>query len=88
MGSCITNSKIHTYSTRTSSDCHQYVHKLELYKSKPTLAVCNFCNKLPTYIKQIRNKCLFKRKLKELFINGSYCSTEEYMNDDFISIGI
>jgi hypothetical protein len=41
---------------------------------------------LATSIKQIRNNCLFKKKLKELLIKGFYYSIE-YMNNDFINTG-
>jgi hypothetical protein len=77
---------VHAYNVRTSSDYNRYVHKLELCNSKPTIAGCKSCNKLPTYIKQIRNNHLFERKWKELPIKGSYCSMEEYMNNGFMQI--
>jgi hypothetical protein len=36
------NKQVHTYITR-NSDCHRYVHNLELYTSKPTTVSCIFC---------------------------------------------
>jgi hypothetical protein len=53
----LTSDHIHNYDTRSRPDYHQHVHNLELYDSKPTVAGCNFYNKLPIGIKQIRNSC-------------------------------
>jgi len=50
----MTDGQMHIYDTRTGSDYHQYRHL-------PTAAGCDLCNKLPTYVKQIRNNFLFKR---------------------------
>jgi hypothetical protein len=55
------------------------------YDSKWSAAGYNIYNKVPTCIKQIRNNCLLKRKLKEPIIKG-YHYWIEYMNDNFINI--
>jgi len=82
----VTNDQIHTYDTRIRLiSAHQRTHKFEL-DSESAVAGSNFCNKLPTYIKHIRNNCHFKRKLQGL-IKGCYYSVEECMNNDFINIG-
>jgi hypothetical protein len=49
-----------------------YVHNLELYNSKPSLAGCIFYNKLPNNMKQIGNNNQFKKELKDLLIKGFY----------------
>jgi len=59
------NDKMHTYDT-ANSDYHRFVHKLQLYNIKPTVVGCNFCDEPPMCIKQIRNNCLFKKKLNFL----------------------
>jgi len=46
--------------------------KMELCNGQPTVAGCNFYNKLLTYVKQIRNSCLFKWKLKELLMKRCF----------------
>jgi hypothetical protein len=71
-GNCMTNDKFHAYNTKPSTDYYQYVHKLGIHSSRPTSAGGKFYNKLPAYIKLIKNKHLFKRKLKQLLINGYY----------------
>jgi hypothetical protein len=44
---------------------HKYVHNLQLYKSKPSVAD----NKLPNNIKQIGYNNQFKKQLKNLLID-------------------
>jgi hypothetical protein len=84
-GNCITNDKIHALDTRSSLDYHQYVHRLVIVGP---IAGCKFYNKLPAYIKQIKDNPLFKRKLKQLLINGCYYSIkEDFINDDFTDTG-
>jgi hypothetical protein len=79
-GNCMTNDKFHAHNTISSLDYHQYVHKLGIHNSRPTIAGGKFYNKLPAHIKQIKDNGLFKRKLKQLLINGCYYSVEEFMN--------
>jgi hypothetical protein len=81
---CAVNKQVHTYNTR-NNDYHRYVHNLELYNSKPSVAGCIFYNELPN-IKQIRNN-QFKKPLKDLLIKGCYHSTEDYLNEHFCNIG-
>jgi hypothetical protein len=83
-GNCVKNDKFHAHNTRSSLDFyHQYVHTLGIHNSRPTIAGGKFYNKLPAYIKQIKDKSLFKRKLKQLLINRCYYFVEDFMNDDF-----
>jgi hypothetical protein len=56
---------------------HKYVHNLQLYKSKPTVAGCIFYNKLPNSIKQIGYNNQFKKELKILVINRCYYSIKD-----------
>jgi hypothetical protein len=44
---CTVNEQVNTHNTRNNKDCHKYVHNLELYNSKTSVAGCIFCNKLP-----------------------------------------
>jgi hypothetical protein len=67
MCNCRVNKQVHTYNTRNNKDYYKYVHNLELYNSKPSVAGCIFYNKLPN-IKQIENKNQFTRELKKLLI--------------------
>jgi hypothetical protein len=73
--------------TSSSLDYHLYVHRLGIHKSRLTIAGCKFYNKLPAYIKQIKDNPLFKRKLKQLLINGCYYSIEDFIKDDFTDTG-
>jgi hypothetical protein len=59
------------------------MYTLGIHNSRPTITGGKFYNKLPAYIKQIKDKSLFKRKLKQLLINICYYSIEDFMNDDF-----
>jgi hypothetical protein len=36
------NKQVHTYNTRNNKDYHKYVHNLELYNSKSSIAGCIF----------------------------------------------
>jgi hypothetical protein len=54
-GNCMTNHKFHAHNTL---DYHQYVHKLGIHNSRPTIAGGKFYNKLPAYIKQIKDSSL------------------------------
>jgi hypothetical protein len=73
---CAVNKQVSTYNTRNSV-CHRYVHTLELYNSKPSVAGCIFYNKLPNNIKQVGDN-YFKKKLKDLLIPGCCYSAEDY----------
>jgi hypothetical protein len=42
---CTINNQINTYNTRNNKDYHKFVHKLEPYKRKPSLAGCISYNK-------------------------------------------
>jgi hypothetical protein len=44
---CIVNKQLHAYDTRNNNDYHKYVHGMDLYNSKPSVAGCRFYNKLP-----------------------------------------
>jgi hypothetical protein len=86
-GKCITNDKIHAHDTISSLDYNLCVHRLGIHNSRLTTAGCKFCNKPPAYIKQIKDNPLFKRKLKQLLINGCYYSIENFIKDDFTDTG-
>jgi hypothetical protein len=45
-GICTVNKQVHTYNTR-NNDYHRYVHNLELYSSKQSVAGSIFYNELP-----------------------------------------
>ena len=79
--------QIHTHNTRHNTDYHIHGHNLEVYNSKPSVADCSYCNKLPNNIKQIENIDQFKKKLKELLIKLCYYTLEDYLNEDFSKIG-
>jgi hypothetical protein len=81
------NGKIHTYNKRNNKDYHKYVHNLELYNSKPSVAGCIFYEKLPNNTKQIENYIQFTRELKKLLIKGCYYSIEDYLNEEFSNNG-
>jgi hypothetical protein len=79
---CTVNKQVHTHNTR-NNDYHKWVHNLELYNSKPSVAGCIFYNKLPNNLKQLDNKNQFIRDLKNLLTNGCYYSIEDCVNDKF-----
>jgi hypothetical protein len=81
------NKQVHTYNTRNNKDYHKYVHNLELYNSKPSVAGYIIRNKLPNNIKRIENKNHFSRELKKLLIKGCYQSVEDCLNEEFSNIG-
>jgi hypothetical protein len=85
---CTVNKQIHIYNTRNNNYYHKYVHNIELYKSKLSVARCIFYNKLPNNIlvKQICNNNQFKKELKNLLINRCYCSVDDYLNEEFCNI--
>jgi hypothetical protein len=76
-----------THNTRKNKDYHKYVHHLELYNSKPSVAGCIFYKKLPNNMKQIENNTQFARELKKLLIKGCYYSIQDYLNEEFSTIG-
>jgi hypothetical protein len=84
---CTVNKQIHTHNTRKNKDYHKHVHNLELYNSKPSVAGCIFYNKLSNNIKQIENNNQFARELKKLLIKGCYYSIQDYLNEEFSTIG-
>jgi hypothetical protein len=51
------------------------------------MACCIFYNKLPKNIKQIENNNQFARELKKLLIKGCYYSIQDYLNEEFSTIG-
>jgi hypothetical protein len=62
------NKQVHAYNTRYNDGYHSYIHNLELYDSKPTVAGCIFCGILPYNIKQIGNNNQFQKELKDVLI--------------------
>jgi hypothetical protein len=74
-------------SNRKNEDYHKYVHNLELYNSNPSVAGCILYNKLPNNIKQIENNNQFARELKKLLIKGCYYSIQDYLKEEFSTIG-
>jgi hypothetical protein len=57
----MTNDQAHNYKTRTSLNYHQVIQRLEIITADQPLRDLIFNNKLPIYIKQIRNN-LFKKE--------------------------
>jgi hypothetical protein len=84
---CTVNKQIHRQNTRNNKDYYKYGHNLELYNSKPSVAGCIFCNKLPNNIKQIEKNNQFARELKKLLIKGCYYLIQDYLNNEFSTIG-
>jgi hypothetical protein len=83
----ICKKKTNTHNTRNNKDYHKYGHNLELYNSKPSVAGCIFYNKLPHNIKQIESNNQFARELKKLLIKGCYYSIQDYLKEEFSTIG-
>jgi hypothetical protein len=81
------NKQSHAYDTRNKNDYHKYVHGMDLYNSKPSVAGCRFCNKLPKNIKHIDNENQFTRDLKTFLIKGCFYSTDDYLSQEFPNIG-
>jgi hypothetical protein len=77
----------YTYITRNNNDCHRYVHNLELYNNKPSIASCTLYNELRNIKKQAGNNSQFQNELKYVLIKGCYYSTEEYLNEEICNIG-
>jgi hypothetical protein len=80
------NKQVLTYNARNNNDYHRYVHNLELYNSKPSVAGCTFYNKLPDNIKHTGNNNQFKKELKDLLIKWCHYFVEVYLNDEFSNI--
>jgi hypothetical protein len=77
------NKQLHTYDTRQNNNYHKYLHGIDLYNSKPSVAGCRFYNKLLKNIKQIDNKNQFTRELKEFLIKGCFYSIDDYLSQEF-----
>jgi hypothetical protein len=69
---CTVHEQILNYNTINNKDYHKYVHKLEFFNRKPSVAGCIFYEKLSNNTKQIENKNHFSRELKKLVIKGCY----------------
>jgi hypothetical protein len=76
------NKQLHAYDTRTNNDYHKYVHCMDLYNSKPSVAGCRFYNKLPKNIKQIEHKNQFTKELKKFLIKGCFYSIDDYLSQE------
>jgi hypothetical protein len=74
-GSCRTNDKLYAHNTKPGSIISMYTNL------KFITAGGRFFNNLPTYVKQIKQNSLFKRKLKQLLINGCRYSVEDFIRD-------
>jgi hypothetical protein len=75
-GNCTVKKQIHTNNIRNNNYYNKYIHNLELYKSKTSVAGCIFYNKLP-------NNNQFKKELKNLLINRCYYSLEDHLNQEY-----
>jgi hypothetical protein len=81
------NKQLHAYDTRKNNDYHKYVHSMDLYSSKHSVAGYRFYNKFPKNIKQIDNKNQFKRELKKFLTKGCFYSIDDYLSQEFPNIG-
>jgi hypothetical protein len=77
------NKQLHAYNTRKNNDYKKYVHGMDLYNSKRSVAGCRFYNKLPKNIKQIDNKNQFTRELKKFLIKECFYSIDDYLSQEF-----
>lgn len=69
----------HNYKTRNR---HQFAiqnHSTEFYYKKPSSAGIKFINKIPRDLLNINKNNIFKKRLKELLINKSLYSFDEFM---------
>jgi hypothetical protein len=57
---CYKQGQDYAHDTRSSHNYHQYVHRLGIHNSRPTIAGCKFYNKLPAYI--CRSKIILSLK--------------------------
>jgi hypothetical protein len=78
---CKIKKQVQTHNTRNNNDYLKYVHDLELYNNKPSVAGYILYNKLPNNTKQIENKNQFTRELNKLLVKGCYYSKEEFWNE-------
>jgi hypothetical protein len=74
------NKQLHAYDTRNNNDYHKYVHLMDLYNSKPSVAGCRFCNKLD-------NENHFTRDFIMFHITGCPYSIDDYLSQEFPNIG-
>jgi hypothetical protein len=54
-GNCIMNDKFHSPNAKPNLNYYQYVHKLGIHSSRPTIAGGKYYNILPAYIRQIKD---------------------------------
>jgi hypothetical protein len=80
---CTVNKQILTHNSRNNKDYHKYGHNSELCNRYG----CIFYNKLPNNIKQTENNNRVARELNNLLIKGSYYSIQDYLNEEFSTIG-
>lgn len=57
--------------------------RLQLHSSSPLVMSIKLYNKLPNFIKDIKNDRTFLRHIKELLTNKCYYSINEFLEDNF-----
>jgi hypothetical protein len=74
-----TNSQNHRYPTRMGNLIKTEQHKTVTFEKSPSFAGSKFFNCLPSYLKHIVNLNLFKTKLRDYLIAGTFYSIEEFL---------
>lgn len=75
-----TLNRYHSYSTRHGASLEIPAHKLTTYERSPNYLAIKAYNKLPKNYKMLANK-KFKNVIKDLLIQKSYYSLDEYIED-------
>jgi hypothetical protein len=70
IGNCKTNDTVHSHSTKSFLNYSQYLHNLDVYNCRPTVAGDKFYNVLHARIKLIKDNLLFRIQVKQLLIKG------------------
>jgi hypothetical protein len=71
----------HTYNTRNSNTIAFPIHRTTAYEKTPFYSGMRYYNKLPDNIRKTESVSAFKKKVKDLLVNGNYYSTNEFLDE-------
>lgn len=70
----------HDYQTRNAGIAVPPAHRLTLFRKSPDFACLSIYNNLPTSLRSVSDLQIFKRRLREFFLDRCLYSVDEYFN--------
>lgn len=74
----LSNNFYHDYNTRGQNNLLTPLHSLTLYEKSPYYIGIALYNKLPETIKEVNSKIVFRKRAKQMLLEGNFYNLNEY----------